>query len=120
MTTTFTSVDAAKSISITSATALDMSLPVMQQLIIALAGFASAAPLASVSATGTTATITLADARTVTYTINFGANPPATTTFQMVSPSYWTNAEFLLIQSLAQVIDTLQLADGMTAMTITY
>jgi len=119
---TFNMVDDAKTIAITASEPLDMCVSAMNDLIQTLWAFTSLAPLASVSSTAATgvSTFTLKDGRTVTYTLSMGATPPASITFNVVSSSYWSAAEFYQIQALAQIIVTLTLQYGMETLSVTY
>jgi hypothetical protein len=115
----FEMIDPQKTVDITSAP-LGMCDSVMTDLVTVLNTFNTLAPLASITSNGLVSTITLKDARTATYTLNYGATPPGSITFQVTSAAYWSGDEFDQIQQLAQFIVTLYLQYELTNLSITY
>jgi hypothetical protein len=115
----FEMIDTQKTIDITSSP-VGMCDGVMTDLVAVLNAFNTIAPLATISSSAGVSVFTLKDGRTVTYTLNLGASPPDTITFQVASAAFWSGDEFDQIEALAQVIVTLQLQYAMTNLTITY
>lgn len=73
-------------------------------------------PIASISLSGMTYTVTLKDARTFAVTVQSGTPP----TSQITSASYWNHNEIDALQVLETAMMTLLMVEGMTALTITY
>lgn len=113
---TFETSDHNKAISVTTTASLGIDDPQIQLLNLALDSVNAVCPIASISFSVDTYTITLKDSRIYSVQMIPG-NPPK---FVFTSASAWNNAEQVLLPVLGHTINTLFLTCGLSALSVTY